>query len=227
MADKPILFSAPMVRALLDGRKTQTRRLLKRPSWAQTKLWPEGIMTEQDIDGRLFWFDKNTGCLSLLPVHQPRNRLWVRETWTTHSTFAHLPPRQIPVSKVFYAADNAYAPSNTPWRPSIFMPRWASRMTLVVTAVRVQRLQDIGEKDAVAEGIQRIHGGYHDDDDVYENYVDQDGPAFGGRDAAKRSYASLWDSLNYDRLRWANNPWVVAYTFTVHRHNIDAMEVAT
>lgn len=89
--------------------------------------------------------------------------------------------------------------------------------------MRVQRVQEISEENAIAEGVEWLHGGYHDDDDVFRNY--RGGPDFGGSDAARRSFRSLWDSLNAGRgFGWDANPCVVAITFKTHRRNINRME---
>ena len=161
MGERPIIFSGPMVRALLAGRKTQTRRLifLARPA-------RDVRFTHISVrDGRQIWTAssddgaRNVGC----PYGQPGDRLWVRETWRTHWNAAH-------VSGIRYAADGAFAAiENTleaadrwmearrpghahPWRSPIFLPRWASRLTLELADLRAERLQEISELDACAEG---------------------------------------------------------------------------
>lgn len=173
--ERGILFSAPMVRALIEGRKTQTRRLATSPL---------ARMREGD-------------------------RLWVRETWKPHSAFADMKPRDVPPSNVFYQADDRYAPSNTPWVPSIFMPRWASRLTLTVEAVRVEPLRDISEADALAEGVKPMKHSVG----VSGNMV-QVAQGYQAREA----YACLWNSLHTRAgERWDDNPLVVALTFRVDR----------
>lgn len=180
MTDRPIIFSGPMVRALLDGRKTQTRRLATSP----------------------------------LRNCQVGDRLYVRENWKPHSTFAGLKPRDIPRSNVFYAADEAYAPSNTPWVPSIHMPRWVSRLTLTVTDVRTQQLQEISEADSRSEGITD-RGGWWLAVGAHETLAGA--TAYG-------AFYCLWNSLHdKPRERWADNPEIVALTFTVERRNIDGV----
>ena len=199
MINRPIIFSAPMILALLDSRKTQTRRVLKKPAWAQDEGWPHKVMDEQELDGSLCWFARETGCLARLPIPQPGDRLWVREA-------CHIDGDQ-----TTYRADmpTGCDTRGWGWKPSIFMPRWASRLTLTVTDVRVQRVQEISEGDALAEGVE---------------------PA-GSRDVgysrfhARTGFHALWDSLNAKRgFGWDANPWVAAYTFTVHRCNIDQMD---
>ncbi|QFT81198.1 hypothetical protein FIU89_11310 [Roseovarius sp. THAF27] len=227
MTVKPILFSAPMIRALLAGRKTQTRRLLKRPSWAQAKGWPERIMDEQDLDGRLKWFARETGCLADLPIPQPGDLLWVKETWThtgqgawtTQDTLRALDGR------VEYRATNDIP--GAAWFPSIFMFRKFSRLTLRVTDVRVQRLQEISEADAQAEGIEMESADppFYYVPGIWPHSLTAVGVESGER-PAQRSFSKLWDLLNADRAPWADNPWVAAYTFEVHQCNVDQMEAA-
>lgn len=203
MTDRPILFSAPMVRALLAGTKTQTRRILK------------------PLPNRTIFFDALKAGLN---QHQsPRfasgDRLWVRETWQALS-FGDYQPTKSSQSEVRYAATDPCADLETeargyPWRPSIFMPRWASRITLTVTDVRIERLQDISEADAVAEGCFKGKASGR----VFANEAAMH---LGGDEWANARdwYADLWDIINGPGA-WDANPWVVAYTFTVHRGNID------
>lgn len=216
MADRPILFSAPMIRALLAGTKTQTRRLLK----PQITKPFGGIFR----DGSACWTgDSLTGeVIERLRIpYAPGDRLWVREsfsgphiydeqkwkpsTWAT--SISDAPP-------LWYWADG-----NPDWgdftRPktSLHMPRWASRLTLTVTEVRVQRLQEISREDAIAEGIQRVGGGAL----RWENWSGAEGQSGTSPQAA---YAMLWTSLHGPG-SWEANPWVVAVSFNVRKGNID------
>lgn len=196
--ERPILFSADMVRAVRDGRKTQTRRPLKLPRCMQwyAELGGEREGWYCDVGGRGWWSVDELAC----PFGRVGDQLWVRETWKPHSAYAGLPPRMIPESKVFYAADDSYAPSNTSWIPSIHMPRWASRITLEVSDVRVQRLGDISDDDAIAEGVMPAVGG------------DWTG-ATGQRGMTPlAAFALLWGSI-YGAGSWDANPWVWALTF--------------
>lgn len=237
MTDRPILFSAPMIRALLEGRKTQTRRLLKRPSWAQEAGWPEMVMNEQDLAGRLFWYAEKTGCLSLLPVPQPRDRLWAREA---HALVGNVDPGFLMFRANGYTAecarigfDKPYPPeSEVRWRPSIHMPRWASRITLIVTDVRVQRLQDISAADAIAEGIAcEGLSGLQGCGELWRDYKNPPTKYTGGHADngtfrnPRNSFRSLWNSLHGDGA-WDENPWVSATTFSVHNCNIDQMRAS-
>lgn len=208
MTEHPILFSGPMVRAILDGRKTQTRRVIKPqpPKEAtsagnyftgtegQTKKWtwltgdPRDCDTWESIDD----FE--------LP-HFIGDRLWVRESGWERPYVSERDLRDGADTwpKFAYDADDQY---EVQWlkearykrRPSIHMPRWASRITIEVTGVKVERLQDISEADAQAEGC--IH--HHD-------------PSGDGMDVIE-AFSYLWQSINGPG-SWDQNPWVAAYTF--------------
>lgn len=234
MAVKPILFSGSMVRAILDGRKTVTRRVLKPqpPSF-----------TPQVIDIQPPTFDAAYGGWGQwqtewhyppsMPMGEPLREiwrplrglrfapgdlLWCRETWKPHSTFEGTPPRDIPPSRVFYAADKRYAPSNTRWRPGIHMPRWASRLTLAVTSVWVHRLQDISEDDVIAEGIHPLPQQSADDPSAWW----ESAPGQHQARSASQSFRLLWNSINGPSA-WEANPWVAAISFETHRANVDAV----
>lgn len=219
MTDRAILFSAPMVRALLNGTKTQTRRLLT----PQPKIHENGSWS---------WDVRDRGCVGASGTHLVGfvasavfhapfaigDRLWVRETWQGLSFGDYLPTKHYPCDLRYFATDTCADLDadvrGYPWRPSIFMPRWASRLTLTVTDVRVERLQAISEKDAIAEGLEKgHHGGFCP---VYRGAPELDWRIY--PDAA---YRALWDHINGPGA-WEANPWVVAVTFTVARHNIDA-----
>lgn len=225
MPDRPILFSAPMIRALLAGRKTQTRREL-----SAVKGLPFDHDNYEWSDDLGIGFKK--GRLKREFVSEPRvqagDRLWVREAWRFIN--AQNEPGRGPEICIGYEADGdklpnrpilkvrqaVYEKSDAWWhqrkRPSMFMPRWASRITLVVTDVRVQRLQEISEADAIAEGISPLPSGRyfcgHDD----EGEITAKSPI--------TAYGWLWNHINGPDA-WAANPWVVAYSFTVALRNID------
>jgi len=201
MKARPILMSAPMVRALLDGRKTQTRRVVK----GEALRW-----LDTDFGAGFVAMPENRLC----PYGVPGDLLWVRETWKPHSLYAGMKPSEMPQAHVFYRADDRYAPSNTPWNPSLFMPRWASRLTLELTEVRVERLQEISEADAIAEGIEGDgHGAWK----CYARDASQTHWA-----APRESYRTLWKSIN-EPGSWEANPWVWALTFKVHKANVDTI----
>jgi hypothetical protein len=186
--------------------KTQTRRVLKpQPSG---DVYRFGWSAAQGAT----WADQNGG-FNNLPFWAG-DKLWVREAWRAERSWDNRPPRDL------FAADPIWTEADGEWsdivspsngftigklRPSMFMPRWASRITLDVTDVRVQRLQEISVDDAIAEG--RPKGG---------EFL-----------SSRRWFRTLWDSLNADRgFGWSYNPWVVAITFRPHLCNIDQMEKA-
>jgi hypothetical protein len=171
--ERPILFSTPMVRALLEGRKTQTRRYA-----GDGEFW-----SQQDIQKCRYG--------------QPGDRLWVRETWKPH-------PDPVNNAPIIYKATDGGCWPDLPWRPSIHMPRWASRILLEITGVRVERLQETSEKDAIAEGIERINAGDHWAWRDYSGNRQTLSPVF--------SYQSLWESINGPD-SWAVNPWVWVLEF--------------
>lgn len=207
MAEKPILFSGPMVRAILEGRKTQTRRIVRpQPNVVHGKTKTHLITNNIFRDGR-------PGIVIPYPVG---TTLWVRETWA----YATGPRRDEPDTPEHYGFVyreewdrlRPNCPLDGCWKPSIFMPRMASRISLRVTDVRVERLQDVTEEDAIAEGVESEVPGCSS---VYWNYLDNlwDG-AFPNDHEARCSFQTLWDSLNAKRgYPWASNPWVWVYTF--------------
>lgn len=214
-ADRPILFSAPMVRALLDGRKTMTRRLLKRPGAVATAdAWgAKTMMLPENAD--------------LLP-HAVGDRLWVRETWRTTGDDGranNIAPAKLQPHPIWYEAEGAAPEFLFVGKPrvSIHMPRWASRLTLTVTGVKVERLQEISEGDALAEGVvwSEPLGGFHVPGVVHP---DKEFPIL-MRPTAREMFAALWDVIHGSGA-WLKNPWVVAVSFTVAARNIDAKEAA-
>lgn len=219
MKEQGVLFKAPMVRAILSDRKTKTRRIVK----PQPEVLDGGSITRHPSGPSLFLVQRyaqqdrafsNFGrCENITcPYGKPGDRLWVRETWRTLAAFDGIKPADLVVgTQIKYDANNAISkPTVYPWsdkaRPSIFMPRWASRITLEITDVRVERLQEITEEDAKAEGVR----GFNEDGCwVYEDYIHGSGTWFM---AAKDSFFSLWESINgYDSL--ADNPfvWVISF----------------
>lgn len=217
MVDRPILFSAPMVRALLDGSKTQTRRVVK-PAGAHTVL---PLIGADDKPTGAFGWCPNANVISdhiACPYGQPSDRLWVRETWNWFD------PEELPVERqgsrapftgaqgerkihwvAAYAADGPlgrpWVNGRDKWRPSIHMPRWASRISLEVIGVRVERLQDISQTDARAEGSPPSHPS-----------IDRISREFGYADFPRSWYAQLWEQIN-GAGSWAANPWVWVVEF--------------
>jgi hypothetical protein len=228
MSDQPILFSAPMVRALLDGRKTQTRRVLGKTGGRINIFSPEIAWADSYVLD-----DRNAGWRTKYIPYAPGDRLWVREAHSLHGAHGQgrddgkrwgpwggLPTAVSPDgTQVAYFREGFDRSDPGKWRPSIHMPRWASRITLIVTDVRVQRLWEISEADAIDEGCRP----FFDEADPQvmkgpNGTEHQMLPLKGPLDA----FQALWNSINGPEA-WDQNPWVVALTFTVHRCNIDKM----
>jgi len=186
---RPILFSATMVRALLAGTKTQTRRVVKPCKCKITAAQ----LAACEVSGEV-----NLGDYTNSPYGQPGDRLWVRETWAAPHSDDARPPRSIHCDwmQIHYAATEERG--GLLWRPSIHMPRWASRITLEITGVRVERLQDISAKDAIAEGV-RVHEDHH-------------GKPSGSIYSPVQAYCDLWESIN-GHGSWDANPWVWVLEF--------------
>ncbi|MFC7515047.1 hypothetical protein ACFQUU_08530 [Herbaspirillum sp. GCM10030257] len=227
MKERPILFSAPMVRALLDGTKTQTRRIVKPQPVLNGHFW------------ELFgagWSDRITSVPAVpghslaanCPYGQPGDRLWVRETWmpdpendgtwaytqwagSKHSPLSDIPKRfQTPEHCIHRAS---WTGSEMVWTPSIHMPRWASRILLEVTRVRIERLEECSEKDARAEGIHRYEYFWRDcehplPDIAYQATKDSKIRYSNPVDA----YRELWEQIN-GAGSWEANPWVWVVEF--------------
>jgi hypothetical protein len=193
MKERPILFSGPMVRALLDGSKTQTRRVVKPRKDANFGC----MLMPRELAGEI-----NQGEYSNCPYGQPGDRLWVRESLflSTETNRHHYSATGIALPGVDYEAEPPPA-IGLPARsiPSIHMPRWASRITLEIVSVRVERLQDISEADAIAEGVT-------DTGAIILGRMAEDvtGPI--------AEYAVLWESINGPG-SWDANPWVWVVEF--------------
>lgn len=210
MKERPILFSAPMVRALLCDAKTQTRRLVKpQPLFEGGGCWFPAI---GKVDA-LHYANENhwkKGAAEWCPYGAPGDRLWVKET---HALYGD--PNDAPNARPLVAcrATDEAKTAGVRWRPSIHMPRWASRLTLEVTGVRVERLQAITEADAKAEGVRKDYGrsvplemsGFVE---PWYNYEEPDAWV----SSAAASFASLWRSINGAE-SWAANPWVWVVSF--------------
>lgn len=248
MPDRPIIFSGPMVRALLDGRKTQTRRVLKIPTkgeyirsdmggWAASTVGGKGTyldpaMTIPAPEWPCVW-NQTTGTTILAP-YTAGDRLYVREAHALVPSSAYRCSPGVPYAvndedpyqACVYREGWERSQPGTGWRPSIHMPRWASRLTLTVTDVRVQRLQEISEADAVAEGVTRCAWAEAmAEDGRMEWHVPESTPGeYPGLTNAHPSpvgaFWELWNSLHGPEA-WDANPWVVALTFTVQHGNID------
>lgn len=223
MADRPILFSGPMVRALLAGTKTQTRRIIK-PRRKRPSLFDGGWSDSYVLDpGNESWRQQDI-------AFRIGDRLWVRETWSGLHEFRDTPPAvresyatpDGPVLRddvIYWADGDPIGGSYEKPRPGIHMPRWASRLTLTVTDVRVERLQDISAEDAIAEGVVDT---CRRDGAPFAHFTVEGVPGITVEHEPVPVYAQLWEMINGEG-SWDANPWVVAYTFTVHRCNIDQM----
>ena len=191
--ERPILFSAPMVRALIAGTKTQTRRIVK-----PRKDRSFGCeLAPHEIAGEI-----NSGDFTHAKYGSPGDRLWVRETfcigwpsgipgqWSVLRGTCH----QDKDRRAFYLADGGDPPDEPQrrWTPSIHMPRWASRITLEIESVRVERLQEISEADAIAEGIAATPWAEFPPSEAYK---------------------LLWNAINAEKAQWDANPWVWAVSF--------------
>lgn len=242
MADKPIIFSAPMVKALVEGRKTMTRRMLnpQPPEGARYS----GIHFASDEPDSHF-FNSPRGPFKVRQRIAEGDRLYVREAWRTFASMDDAKPRDIwhhgcgRGAGIMYEADkfglaitkdgerfegprddqNAFGKLRSP----MFMPRWASRITLIVTDVRVQRLNDISAEDAREEGVERrsrsvrqinLFGASNEQREVI--YLQ----------ACRWEFETLWDSINGNKpgRAWKDNPWVAAITFNPIIANINALE---
>jgi len=255
MKERPILFSAPMVNAILEGRKTQTRRVVKPKKSAEGLLIDpnksqsfasehmESLELQGFVDAGTCWFPPHP--------YEPGDRLWVRETW--------LPGEDGDECGIRFKADNGFVtcmntvracdqwisvrrpeeqyPQNLPpkWRPSIHMPRWASRITLEVTNLQYERLQDISEEDCKAEGVQlpvnketgslllalgsnspADYLGEHNCKLLHDGGTDRTGQQIDMEDWWRAHFASLWDTINKDKQPWESNPWVWVVEFKLY-----------
>jgi len=215
VADKGIIFSAPMVRALLDGRKTQTRRLLSLRGYRGFTEFGPSDTPGFDWHFRradAAWCDVRDNRLRELLPYAPGDRLYVREAALYWYRTADGQRDKVAA----FRADGYEVEPGERWEPSIHMPRWASRLTLTVTDVRVQRVADISEADAQAEGLSRWDIG---GEGTRWNW--HDGPAVVWP-TARTAFEALWNSLHTKPgERWEDNPWIVAVTFSVEHRNID------
>jgi len=228
MKERPILFSGPMVRAILEGRKTVTRRVMKpqptvcnRPGLDPGHWWPSRahqhmLHVENELqNGEGGWEGlAEHAC----PYGETGDRLWVRETWIPDpeddgswgymqwsgckgSPLTDIPKRfQKPEHCIHRAT---WSGSDLLWRPSIHMPRWACRILLEITAVRVERLQDISGDQAEAEGV---------DSSMCRQFLETSPSRHECNEAVIHGFAGLWASINGDD-SWRANPWVWVVEF--------------
>jgi hypothetical protein len=210
MKERPILFSAEMVRAILEGRKTQTRRVITsqnsitvphimRKEWKELRwdeAWLDGGPSPAGNPGPYWHVPFRDIVVRVYPRVQPGDVIWVREAHrltNCECTEACRGP-----GHVWYEADHSGYEnvSLEKLRPSIHMPRWASRIDLEITDIRVERVQEISEEDAKAEGVQVM--GYGD---------------YPSEFSGKHLFESLWDSINGKKHPWSDNPWVWVVEF--------------
>ena len=219
--ERPILFSGPMVRAILDGRKTQTRRLIKPPPphwhWSRVKEYAERDGLTFQLPGRDYWVKPP-------PYGKPGDRLWVRETWshTGAGVWTIADARKGFGGRPIYRADGGHS-AGVGWWPSIHMPREFSRITLEITSVDAERLQEITTEDAKAEGLACLT---KDDGQTWKyGIADRDG--WPGKDDdgwhwhewdvnPVAAYKRLWEQIN-GAGSWAANPWVWVIEFKADR----------
>lgn len=199
MRERPILFSTPMVQAILSGRKTQTRRVMQvQPATAEQRFTTNLDSTGSDarkIRGKHQWATfypdsyriKDQSDYFSSPYGYDGDRLWVRETYSLSG------------KKCIYRADHDLEILS--WKPSIFMPRKYSRLLLEITNIRVERLNDISEEDAIAEGCLGLHLQYLDD--APQKFL-----------PPQEHFAHVWDEINGKKgFTWATNPfvWVIEF----------------
>ena len=194
--ERPILFSAPMVRAILDGRKTQTRRAVKVPP-KPPKPHPNNWQVV--LDGAVHK-------VGLCPYGQPGDRLWLRETWQGYrqtnveydewEEMESPKDRHIEPYQPVYKADGKTFPDT--WFPSIHMPREYSRVLLEITGVRVERLQDISKDDCYAEGLRNLNNDMAEFEGAYG--------------LVKAIFQKIWEAINGVE-SWKSNPWVWVIEF--------------
>ncbi|WP_447741626.1 hypothetical protein [Pseudomonas laurentiana] len=206
--ERPILFSGHMVRAILNDQKTVTRREIK-PSMRSADSSFELHQQEDESWRPMHTFDescmdaKGTEHPIVCPYGQPGDRLWVREAWLADAQLDSIAPRDLSQGEpIFYPADGSVRKTGCAMvsqgrgRPSIHMPRWASRILLEVTDVRVELLQDISEEQAEAEGVGFLRHVPDADETL----------------TAAQLFECLWSSINGDE-SWSGNPWVWVVEF--------------
>ena len=224
--ERPIVMSAPMVVATLKGRKTQTRRVITpQPPESVGRIYVNHYEPAIVVDGEtqpgpeIFGaYDEDGEWGVRCPYGAPGDRLWVRETWAGHESDDDISPSRMPAAwkgslasapPVWYAATETDHRGRGRWRPSIHMPRWASRITLAITSVRIERLNDITEDDARAEGVAC------DADGWWLGPPDREHPAGLAMGNARAAFERWWGHINGKRpgCAWLDNPhvWVIAF----------------
>lgn len=218
---RPIIFSGDSVRAILSSTKTQTRRVIKHDRGADRIIWidngelfPNRSGDERPWCGWVAQIDALNG-LHLPISHIPGkvgDRLWVKEKWKSLGAY----PDNAQVGIEYAAGGRAhyetsdwakYMPLDTAWRSTLFMPRWASRITLEITGVRVQRVQDISHEDAIVEGCSGC--------DWIASSPYFPSPHTDSGQLPVEEFQERWDRLNGKKHPWASNPWIWIIEFKV------------
>jgi hypothetical protein len=211
--EHPILFSGDMVRAILDGRKTQTRRpveqRLQHAEWAERYCNAMGMTGswsfKRELNKQFREYGKHLACNSIAidvvrcPFGRIGDTLWVREAWADLSDWCHYNRLYGKGVKAFYRADDPDCPVSR-WRPSIHMPRWACRLLLRITDIRVERLHAITNEDVIAEGVCVTN-------------VECYGRWFHPNDCHGIAFGDVWNKAYGKTFPWSSNPWVWAVTF--------------
>lgn len=205
MTERPIIFSGPMVRAILDGRKTQTRRAIKLPEdvtegpryWTTPTGRPQAGYANPGVN---YWTPSGNH-IDPCPYGFPGDMLWVRETFANMEYECNPPAYTYRADTPSTATPGWALPPGVKWKPSIHMPRAAARLFLRVTDVRVERLQDIDESDAWREGVEPARAGQGDSGPIKTH---------------RTGFVRLWNKLNEQRgYGWLMNPWVWVVSFDV------------
>ncbi|HIE5857718.1 hypothetical protein N0766_13175 [Pseudomonas aeruginosa] len=206
MKERPILFTGPMVRAILEGRKTVTRRVVK-PQ-------PDFLGSMVDPNTPFKTLDAGLHARITCPHGQPGDRLWVREAWAADAQVDAIAPRDLSQGEpIWYPADFSVRQTGCSMiskgrgRPSIHMPRWASRILLEITAVRVERLHDITEDQAEEEGVERPEN--ITNVDVWDGAERE---LFNAMNQPRARFRRLWSDINGSE-SWDANPWVWVVEF--------------
>lgn len=187
---KPILFRAEMVRSLLAGTKTQTRRLIMPSRYMQMYASTIGGLTLAELNSAAYIAYTAKLHQGWQTKYKAGESLYVKETWAVHATLNKTKPSALPHgTPVVYRADPGVNDSHYMWRSSLFMPYKFSRITLNILSVRTQRLNDMSEEEAKAEGV-----------------------------ASLAEYRNLWDKINAKKLAWKDNPWVYVIEFFAYAH---------
>jgi len=238
MKERPILFSGPMVRTILEGRKTQTRRVVKPqpvvefyksngekqervteeiyrnvPGWGNDRFHIFRKTPEARGASPKLWAELNC------PYGKIGDRLWVRETFREPGSAQLMDNRlcrELAEGEIIYGSDDVTDPG--PWRPSIHMPRWASRITLEIVSVRVERLQDISEEGSKAEGVDWTKCPSFQTTESMIAQIQANKMGMAAPHIRKIDYIGgfrlLWDSINFKRgYPWSSNPWVWVIEF--------------